>query len=184
MADNFTDIAQIREVTNARLIAAPSLTVGFVEWIFPNSLRFPCSGLITRWIFRAETPERITDIVVPQWAVYYENDATISDGPGDYNIRNLSGSLRELTRMDTDVYQYELNNPVSVKEGDVLGIVYNNIVTLNILRLSFFDLGTEQENPLSYRRVFKGIVFDAEDRFVQTESRYMPLVTAVMGKYG
>ena len=50
-------------------VALPSDEIEFTEWIFPNSLRFACSGQVLGWRFRAVSVDldNIGPLRLPQW---------------------------------------------------------------------------------------------------------------------
>ena len=86
------------------------------QWIFP-SMVFNCTGNITRWIFRAEET-RNNNERVPRMSTWRSNPFTVPTT--DFNRISQSGSAEELTG-NGPVYEYVLQEPVAVQEGDILG---------------------------------------------------------------
>ena len=160
----------------------------FREWIFPNSLKFPCSGLLTGWIFRADNIIITSKNNLPLWVVYYRITAT---NQLSFNLREGSGSIAGVTKIADGVYQYSLQSPVQVEEGDVVGIQYQEypLPRTKPLHLLFTNGGSGINGPVSYWRPSNGTLFlvgsSSGDlaQFVSPHTRYTPLVTAVMSKY-
>ena len=94
------------------------LSGGFTvrQWVFP-SMVFNCTGNITRWIFRAQDTGLDTEM--------FPQISTWRDIPSlrltTFHRISVSGSVEELTG-DGPVYEYVLQEPVSVQEGDILGL--------------------------------------------------------------
>ena len=86
------------------------------QWVFP-SMVFNCTGNVTRWIFRAQDTGLDTEM--------FPQISTWRDIPSlrltTFQRISVSGSAEELTE-DGPVYEYVLQEPVSVQEGDILGI--------------------------------------------------------------
>lgn len=178
--DNFTTLEDIRAASSEELLEVDGGIHLFIEWIFPNSLRFPCSGQVTGWIFRAVSVDLDTIDSFPEWSIYKENTITVEDGDGDYILIEQSGGLEELTVLESGVYQYTLNSSLNVEEGDVVGVSYDASAFGTLLQLSLQDVGG---NPVSYRRPFRGLLFDTGGNVIESDNNLMPLVTAIMGKY-
>ena len=77
------------------------------------------------------------------------------------------------------VYEYVLQEPVEVQEGDILGFDLSPEGDEE-LQFVFLDLGVGNA-PDSYARAFAGNNIDT--RFATRNRRYLPLITAVIGKY-
>ena len=182
--DNFTTFDDLRAASGPVVIPLPDNSLEFVAWIFPNSLRFLCAGQVAKWIFRVRTPINRAELIVPQWTIFHENTGTPRNT--DYFIRSRSGSLGELSNLEgeRDVFQYTLNTPVAVEEGDILGIAYNTSEGSNFLRVLFMN---EFPSPLSYRsnRPLSSPILDLRfTSFTTTaDDRFVPLVIPVMGTY-
>jgi len=101
--------------------------------------------------------------------------------PTTFQRISVSGSAEELTG-DSPVYEYVLQEPVSVQEGDVLGIQLPVVNQNNVEQLDFefLDLG-DGNAPDSYRRTFFGITIAIA--LVTRDQQYVPLITAVIGEY-
>lgn len=173
-------------MNTSQLVSLPSASnnVEFTEWIFPNTIRFLCSGKVFGWKFRGVSANLSTIERLPRWTVYHETPAT----PGnnlDFAVRERSGNRNELVEIDPPgVYQYSLNSPVDVMSGDIVGVSYDNVPTgNNQLQLSFLDMANFST---SYRRPFSGAIiglFDANGPAVTSDHRYIPLVIPIMGRY-
>ena len=170
------------------LTLLPRPTLLFWEWIFPNSLKFPCSGLLGGWIFRANNNSVLTESInLPLWVVYSRTSGTSIKS---FQLKEGSLSLTGLSKIADGVYQYSLQSPLQVEEGDIVGVRYQNLPesSTNPLLLSFIDGGSGADGPESYTRPFMGSLFVIADDngmlpvFVTTDMRYTPLVTAVMSK--
>ena len=181
----------IREAEDENLILLPTLYFKFREWIFPNSLKFPCSGLLTGWIFRADNIIITPENNLPLWVVYYRTTGTEQLS---FTLREGSRNITGVTKIADGVFQYSLQSPVQVEEGDVVGIQYQEFPLIilgsnNPLLLSFLDAGSGADGPVSYLRSGSGTIFlvgsSSGDlaQFVSPHTRYTPLVTAVMSKY-
>ena len=137
---------------------------------------FNCTGNITRWIFRAEETGNNNERV-PRMSTWRNLTFTLSTT--DFIRTSHSGSAEELTG-NGPVYEYVLQEPVEVQEGDILG----------------FDLSPEGDEELQF--VFQNLgVGNAPDSyhrpnsansinigiFVTRNQQYLPLITAVIGEY-
>ena len=175
--DNFTTFNDLRAASGPVVVPLPNNSLEFVAWIFPNNLRFPCAGQVAKWIFRVPTPINGAESTVPQWTIFHENTGTPRNN--DYSIRSRSGSLGELSNLEGDIFQYTLNTPVAVEEGDILGITYNMSEGLQVLFINKFP------SPLSYwsNRPLTSL-FDLRFTALTTaDDRLVPLVIPVMGMY-
>ena len=181
VSDNFTTFDDLRAASGPVVIPLPDDSLEFMAWIFPNNLRFPCAGQVAKWIFRVPTPINRTGLIVPQWTIFHENTGTLSNT--DYLVRSRSGSLGELSNLEGDIFQYILNTPVAVEEGDILGIAYGMSEGSNFLQVLFMN---EFPSPLSYRsnRPLSSPILDLRfTRFTTADDRFVPLVIPVMGKH-
>ena len=133
---------------------------------------FNCTGNITRWIFRAEETGNIND-KVPRMSTWRD---PFTPRPTDFIRISQSGSAEELTG-NGPVYEYVLQEPVEVQEGDILGIDLS-LEGDEELQFVFLDLG-DGNAPDSYARAFAGNNIDT--RFATRNRRYLPLITAVIG---
>ena len=96
----------------------------------------------------------------------------------DFNRISRSGSAEELTG-NGPVYEYVLQEPVEIQEGDILGIEFIQMGAEE-LQFVFQDLGVGNA-PDSYPRTVAARSIDT--RFVLTRNRrYLPLITAVIGE--
>ena len=181
----------IGETEDKNLILLPTIGFKFREWIFPNSLKFPCKGLLTGWIFRADNILITSENNFPLWVVYHRTTGT---DQLSFTLREGSDRVVLVTKIPDGVYQYSLQSPVQVEEGDIVGINYQEFPLIvldsnNPLLLSFLDAGSGADGPVSYLRSGSGTLFlvrrNGEDlaQFVSSHTRYTPLVTAVMSKY-
>ena len=149
------------------------------QWVFPGMV-FNCTGNVTRWIFRARDTGLSTEM--------FPQISTWRDVPfirlTTFHRISVSGSVEELTG-DGPVYEYVLQEPVSVQEGDVLGIglpVVNLSDIVEQLDFEFLDLG-DGNAPDSYRRTFFGMSITFASPLVTRDRQYVPLITAVIGEY-
>ena len=194
--DNFTKEVDIRGAKDENLTLLPNTQlfptiqplIIFREWIFPNSLKFLCSGVLTGWIFRADNITITSENNLPLWVVY--NKITESNSQS-FNLREGSGNITGVTKIADGVFQYSLQSPVQVEEGDVVGINYQEfpLINTNPLLLSFLDAGSGVDGPVSYMWQLRAMSFfigsNGEDfePFVSTNIRYTPLVSPIMSKY-
>ena len=162
------------------IVELPSDEVDFVEWIFPNSLRFPCSGVVSGWIFRAEAVDLDSIDRLPLWRIYTENTATQTNLL-DFRVKETTGSRDELSELSSGVYQYLLETPVEVEVGDIVGITYEAASDdLSTTLRPSFTVG--QDLAESYRRPFSALFLDVRFNSV-ADDQHFPVVTAIMGKW-
>ena len=157
------------------------LSGGFTvrQWVFPSTV-LNCTGNITRWIFRAQDTG-LNNGMFPRISTW--RDLPLTRTPTFQRI-SVSGSAEELTG-DGPVYEYVLQEPVSVQEGDVLGIglpVVNLSDIVEQLDFEFLDLG-DGNAPDSYRRFFFGMSINVASPLLRRDRQYVPLITAVIGEY-
>ena len=165
---------------NRMMIEAPSVNTSVLpsntvqQWVFP-SMVFNCTGNITRWIFRAEETGNNNDRI-PQMSTWRSNIFTLPTT--DFTRISRSGSAEELTG-NGPVYEYVLQEPVEVQEGDFLGFDLSPEGDEG-LQFVFLDLGVGNA-PVSYARNFAAGSLDT--RLVTSNRRFVPLITAVIGEY-
>ena len=139
---------------------------------------FNCTGNITRWIFRAEERGNNNDSV-PRMSTW--RSTIFTPTTTDFIRVSLSGSAAELTG-NGPVYEYILQEPVDVQEGDYLGFDLSPEGDEE-LQFVFLDLGAGNA-PDSYARTIAGSNINiASSQFVTRNQRYLPLITAVIGEY-
>ena len=147
------------------------------QWIFP-SMVFNCTGNITRWIFRAEETGNNNERV-PRMSTW--RNLIFTPTTTDFIRTSQSGSAAELTG-NGSVYEYVLQEPVEVQEGDFLGFDLSPEGDEE-LQFVFLDLGVGNA-PDSYARSFTVSNIDiASSQIVTRIRRYLPLITAVIGEY-
>ena len=170
-----------------RMIEAPSISTQVLpsnnvrQWVFP-SMVFNCTGNITRWIFRAEETGNNNERV-PQMSTWRNLTFTLSTT--DFIRISRSGSAEELTG-NGPVYEYVLQEPVEVQEGDFLGFDLSPEGDEE-LQFVFLNLGVGNA-PDSYFRSFAGSNIDITPsrllaRLVARNQQYLPLITAVIGEF-
>ena len=137
---------------------------------------FNCTGNITRWIFRAEETGNNNDRI-PQMSTWRSNIFT--SPTTDFNRISRSGSAEELTG-DGPVYEYVLQEPVEVQEGDILGFDLSPEGDEE-LQFVFLDLGVGNA-PDSYHRPNSANNINIA-QFVIRNRQYLPLITAVIGEF-
>ena len=137
---------------------------------------FNCTGTITKWIFRAEETGN-NDELFPKISTWREIGFTQSTT--DFIRISRSGSAGELTG-NGPVYEYVLQEPVAVREGDILGIDLRPSGT-DELKFEFLDLG-DGNAPESYHRTNSGRFINIAQS-IASDRRYVPLITAVIGEY-
>ena len=137
---------------------------------------FNCTGNITRWIFRAEETGNNNERV-PRMSTWRER-TFIPNVTTDFTQISRSGSAEELTG-NGPVYEYVLQEPVAVQEGDFLGFDLSPEGDEE-LQFVFLDFGRGNA-PVSYPRVNVASQFDI--RFTTMNQRFVPLITAVIGEY-
>ena len=96
----------------------------------------------------------------------------------DFTQISQSGSAEELTG-NGPVYEYVLQEPVEVQEGDILGFDLSPEGDEE-LQFVFLDLGVGNA-PNSYRRNTADSNIDIQR--VLRNRRYLPLITAVIGEF-
>lgn len=163
---------------HVELPAFPDLL--FTEWIFPNSLIFPCSMEVTGWVFRSILVDISAVRSIPQWTVYRDNPSTASEQ--DYIVVARSGSREELIPLSTaGLYLYLLTSPVAVETGDILGISYSSDDSGPQLPVLFQQ--SSLSTAVSYRRVTAASspVFDVTGSAVTPDTSYMPLISVLTG---
>ena len=104
-------------------------------------------------------------------------DLTFTLTTTDFIRISRSGSAAELTG-NGPVYEYVLQEPVEVQEGDILGFDLSPEGDEE-LQFVFQDLG-DGNAPDSYPRTNVARNFDT--RSVTRNRRYLPLITAVIGE--
>ena len=180
--DNFTAMSEIQNVNTADLVGLPSDDLDFVEWIFPNSLKFPCSGRVRRWIFRAETVDLNIYTYTPPgllWRIYTEHPIS----PG-FIAKATNGIIRyNLTELSSGVYQYLLEPPVEVEVGDIVGIVIPFVHLSTTLRPSF-TVGQDLAESYRHPGPNNYNLIDPSTPSVVSDTQHFPVVTAIMGRYG
>ena len=181
-AGNFTELSEGDQADNlAQFVPLPSTNLGveFTEWIFPNTLTFPCSGQVFGWRFRTADISDLSSIDrLPQFGVYSSIQATLNDG--DYNLRESSGVLSELSQIAPGLYQYTLVDPVTVQSGDVFGIRYATSGGAQLQLL--FEDGGAGTRPESFRREFTGsVLFDASSSAIESDTIFFPIVSVITG---
>ena len=144
------------------------------QWVFP-SMVFNCTGNITRWIFRAEETGNNND-KVPRMSTWRDLVSTPSVTT-DFTRISRSGSAEELTG-NGPVYEYVLQEPVEVQEGDFMGFDLSPEGDEE-LQFVFLDLGGGNA-PVSYPRTNVARNFDT--RSATRNRQYLPLITAVIGE--
>ena len=136
---------------------------------------FNCTATITKWIFRAEETGN-NDELFPKISTWREIGFTQSTT--DFIRISRSGSAGELTG-NGPVYEYVLQEPVAVQEGDILGIDLRPSGT-DELKFEFLDLG-DGNAPESYHRTNSGRFINIAQS-IASDRRYVPLITAVIGE--
>ena len=141
---------------------------------------FNCSGNVTRWVFRAQETG-LNSGEFPRISTW--RDFSFTPQTTDFVRVGASGSAEELTG-DGPVYEYVLQELVSVQEGDILGIELPTTFrgdNVEQLDFEFLDMG-DGNAPDSFRRTFFGVSVDIA-RFVTRDQQYVPLIAAVIGEY-
>ena len=149
------------------------------QWIFP-SLRFTCSGRLTKWRFRAASPQNSgiswqCRINIATWRLDASSSWTT------YSRRtSTAGRLQPImTSNDGSIITYELASPVQVEPDDIVGIELqtNSSCSLagpgNILSV---DRSSTGKTSQSYRR----FVIDSNFRAIATYP--VPFIQPVIGK--
>ena len=104
-------------------------------------------------------------------------DHTFTLSTTDFIRISESGSAAELTG-NGPVYEYVLQEPVEVQEGDFLGFDLSPEGDEE-LQFVFLDLG-DGNAPVSYARSFTAMTINTQ--LVTRNRRYVPLITAVIGE--
>ena len=95
----------------------------------------------------------------------------------DFTQISCSGSAEELTG-NGPVYEYVLQEPVEVQEGDILGFDLSPEGDEE-LQFVFQNFGPGNA-PVSYARSFTAMTINTQ--LVTRNRRYLPLITAVIGE--
>ncbi len=144
-------------------------------WLFP-SLKFNCTGTITKWTFQAVRSGSGT--MLPQMQVWRENSVTpLAE---DYVLQSSSGTEDELRIIGDSVYLYVLITPVAVSEGDIFGVLLPESTDRELL-LQFQNFG-QGGAPLSYITPFNTTFLNTGGAQVAANFQYLPLVTAALGE--
>ena len=145
-------------------------------------MAFNCTGNITRWIFRAEETGNNNDRV-PRMSTW--RDLTFTASTTDFARISRSGSAEELTG-NGPVYEYVLQEPVEVQEGDILGFDLSPEGDEE-LQFVFLDLGAGNASDSYFRNFLADNINIAPSRvaagLVTRNQQYLPLITAVIGEY-
>ena len=163
-------------------IEAPSISTQVLpfnnvrQWIFP-SMVFNCTGNITRWIFRAEETGNNNERV-PRMSTWRSNPFTTTTT--DFSRTSQSGSAEELTG-NGPVYEYVLQEPVEIQEGDFLGFDLSPEGDEE-LQFVFQNFGVGNA-PDSYARTIAGSNFNTAAQLITRNQQYLPLITVVIGEY-
>ena len=142
------------------------------QWIFPR-MTFTCQGLLTTWIFRG-FGGRDDELQLTTW----RPDPLIDTFR---RVSRTNSSVANVTVSENgSVFTYELNSPLQIEPGDIVGIeVVSNSPrnTKNILSLDVTDKG---KGFLSYMRPFRfNLGFRPRDIYEQYRAA---LINVVMGK--
>ncbi len=150
----------------------PSLITDNVRvWLFP-SMNFSCRGNVTKWVFQAVGSGSGTSM--PQMQVWRENSALV------YVLQSSSGTEDELSLVGESVYEFSLQSPVPVEEGDAFGVAFDKVSTRRLL-LQFRDFGLGGA-PESFLTPRTDNFFPTGGDQVAPNFQYLPLVTAVLGE--
>ena len=98
----------------------------------------------------------------------------------DFIRISRSGSAEELTG-SAPVYEYVLQEPVAVQEGDFLGFDLSPEGDEE-LQFVFLNLGVGNA-PDSYARTIAVSNFNTAAQLITRNQQYLPLITAVIGEY-
>ena len=147
------------------------------QWLFPG-LRFGCRGNITAWIFKASNISFAFGSGLPGFEVWYNNSNFF-----EYDRKHAAATELELLSLENtgdSVFEYRLPEPISVEEGDFLGIRYpvNGNTVLGVL---FLEMGPGNANA-SYRRNEDSNIFSRTRSIFETDNAHVPLVSALIGK--
>ena len=104
-------------------------------------------------------------------------ELTFTPTTTDFTRTSRSGSVAELTG-NVPVYEYVLQEPVEVQEGDFLGFDLSPEGDEE-LQFVFQNLGAGNA-PVSYARSFTAMTINTQ--LVTRNRRYVPLITAVIGE--
>ena len=173
-ASGIVGFPSLSEITAPNMSTQVLPFINARQWVFP-SMVFNCTGNITRWIFRAEETGNNNERV-PRMSTWRDHVSTPSVTT-DFTQISQSGSAEELTG-NGPVYEYVLQEPVAVQEGDILG--FDLSPGDEELQFVFLDLGVGNV-PDSYRRNFANSNIDIQR--VLRNQRYLPLITAVIGEF-
>ena len=138
---------------------------------------FNCTATITKWIFRAEETGN-NDELFPKISTWREIGFTQSTT--DFIRISRSGSAGELTG-NGPVYEYVLQEPVAVQEGDILGFDLSPEGDEE-LQFVFQNFGVGNA-PDSYARTIAGSNFIIGSQLIARNQQYLPLITAVIGEF-
>ena len=125
---------------------------GAEQWIFP-SLRFTCSGRVTKWIFRATSTQATSSqcrINIGTWRLDRSSSGTV------YRRLSTTERLRRITR-DGPIFTYELASPVQVQPDDIVGVelkfdLFSCSITGGLSNILSLDLSRTGTISQSYRQ--------------------------------
>ena len=146
---------------------------GAERWVFPD-LPFLCTGRLTGWRFRAaseqgaSSPECRLNIGI--WRLYRNS------------YRRLRTKKRPHVTTNRSLYTYELDSPVRVKPGDIMGIELNSYECSSVDNILSYDISGTGSSSLSFRT--GTTLFIGQNSMTSTtkHSNLIPLIQPVFGK--
>ena len=143
------------------------------RWIFP-SLRFTCSGRLTKWIFRAANTQAQCRVNIGTWRLDRSSFSTL--------YRKLSTTQGARVTSNGSIFTYEFASPVEVLPDDIVGVEMDPFTCPifgsfdNILSLDIRGTGSISQ---SYRRIGTGLTFYVTQNPI---SYLVPFLQPVLGK--
>ena len=151
---------------------------GAEQWIFP-SLRFTCSGRLTKWIYRPAHPQVEVSsecrVNIATWRLDGSSFGTVYR-----KLSTTEGALRSTS--DGIIFTYEFTTPVEFQPGDIVGIEQSSYTcsffggTDNILSVNISGSGLISQ---SHRRLGTGSIFHVSQ---EPLTYLVPFIQPVIGK--
>ena len=147
---------------------------GAERWVF-RDLQFTCRGRLTGWRFRA----------APKQGASTPPECRINIGIWRLS-RNSYRRLRIMKRPHStnngSLYLYELDSPVRVKPGDIMGIELNSYECSSVDNILSHDLSGTESSSLSFKT--GTTLFIGQNSMTSTtqHSNLIPLIQPIVGK--
>ena len=112
--------------------------------------------------------------------IIWEEYTNTPDNCNDYRLRERSGSAGELVPRNDFLYQYVLEPPLEVREGDVFGM-YLPLNGTEDLLVEFGNMGKGNASESFFSNLLQSVI-DLLSVNIQVNNEFFPLVTAEISK--